>query len=87
MHHTDLSNLTLVETIIAFAAVFLFLFLYFLPSITAIRRNSPHEVAAIILNILFGFTLLGWIIALILASKQPQPVVVVYNAPPPPPPR
>jgi hypothetical protein len=27
--------------------------------------------------------LLGWVLALVLASKQPQPVVVVYNTSPP----
>ena len=85
MHHTNLNNLTPVETLIALAALFLVLFLYFLPTITAIKRNSPHKTAVVILNLLFGFTLLGWIIALVLASKQPQPVVVVYNTPPPPP--
>jgi hypothetical protein len=48
------------------------------------KRNSPHTTAVVILNIFFGVTLFGWIIALVLASKQPQPVVVVYNTPPPP---
>jgi hypothetical protein len=57
---------------------------YFLPTIMAIKRNSPHKVAVVILNIFFGVTLFGWIIALVLASKQPQPVVVVYNTPPSP---
>jgi uncharacterized membrane protein len=84
MHHTNLHNLTPIETIIAFAALFLVLYIYFLPTVTAIRKNSPYKAAAIIVNILFGVTLLGWVIALILASKQPQQVVVVYNTPPPP---
>jgi uncharacterized membrane protein len=82
MHHTNLHNLTPIETVIAFAALFLVLYIYFLPTITAIRKNSPYKAAAIIVNILFGVTLLGWIIALILASKQ-QPVVIMYNTPPP----
>jgi hypothetical protein len=84
MHHTNLHNLTPIEMIIAFAALFLVLYIYFLPTITAIRKNSPYKAAAIIVNVLFGVTILGWIIALILASKQPQPTVVIYNAPPPP---
>jgi len=87
MQHTHLSNLTPIETIIAFAALFLVLYIYFLPTITAIKRNSPNKIAVVVLNVLFGFTLVGWIVALILASKQPQPVVVIHNAPPPPPPR
>lgn len=84
MHHTNLHNLTPIETIIAFAAIFLVLYIYFLPTITAIKKNSPYKTAVIIVNVLFGVTLLGWVIALILASKQPQQVVVVYNSPPPP---
>jgi hypothetical protein len=84
MHHTNLHNLTPIETIIAVAALFLVLYIYFLPTIIAIRKSSPYKAAAIIVNILFGVTLLGWIIALVLASKQPQQVVVVYNTPPPP---
>jgi hypothetical protein len=69
--------------VIAVAALFLVLYIYFLPTITAIRRNSPYKAAAIIVNILFGVTILGWIIALILASKQAQTAVVFYNSPPP----
>lgn len=83
-HHTNLSNLTPVETIFAIAALFLILYIYFLPTITAIKRNSPHKTAVVVLNVFFGVTLVGWICALVLASKQPQPVVVVYNTPPPP---
>jgi uncharacterized membrane protein len=84
MHHTNLHNLTPIETIIAAAALFLVLYIYFLPTITAIRKNSSYKAAAIIVNILFGVTLLGWIIALILASKQLHQGVVVYNTSPPP---
>ena len=84
MHHHALSNLTPIELIIAFAALFLVLYIYFLPTITAIKRNSPHKTAVVIVNIFFGVTLIGWLIALLLASKQPQPVVVVYNTSPPP---
>lgn len=84
MHHHSLSNLTPIEMIIAFAALFLVLYIYFLPTITAIKKNSPHKTAVVIVNILFGVTLIGWLIALLLASKQPQQVVVVYNTPPQP---
>jgi hypothetical protein len=70
--------------IFAVAALFLVLYIYFLPTITAIKKNSPYKTAAIIVNVLFGVTLLGWVLALVLASKQPQqPVIVVYNSPPP----
>jgi hypothetical protein len=72
-HHANLSNFTPIQTIFAIAALFLVLYIYFLPTITAIRRNSPHKAAVVIVNILSGVTLIGWIVALVLASKQPQP--------------
>lgn len=81
MHHTHLSNLLPIQIFFLVAVLFLALAMYFVPTITAIRRNSPHKTAVVILNLLFGFTLIGWIFALVLASKQPQPVVIVYNAP------
>lgn len=84
MHHHTLSNLTPIEMIFATAALFLVLYIYFLPIITAIKRNSPHKTAVVIVNIFFGVTLIGWLVALLLATKQEQPVVVIYNNPPPP---
>lgn len=68
-------------------ALFLVLAFYLLPTIMAIKKKSPHITAVVIINFFFGFTLIGWIIALVLASKQPQPVIVIYNDPPPAPPR
>jgi RsiW-degrading membrane proteinase PrsW (M82 family) len=82
-HHTQLQNLSLSQVIVLVIALFCVLAFYFLPTIIAIKRKSPHTTAVIILNFFLGVTLLGWIIALILASKQPQPVVIVYNNPPP----
>jgi RsiW-degrading membrane proteinase PrsW (M82 family) len=84
MYHTQLQNLSLSQTIVLVIALFCVLAFYLLPTIMAIKRKSPHTTAVVILNIFFGFTLVGWIVALVLASKQPQPVVVVYNTPPPP---
>ena len=69
MHHHTLSNLTPVEMIIGFVALFLVLYIYFLPTITAIKRNSPNKTAVIIVNIFFGVTLIGWLVALLLASS------------------
>ncbi|HLJ28570.1 MAG TPA: superinfection immunity protein [Candidatus Angelobacter sp.] len=83
MHHTHLSNLPPIQMFFLVAVLFLGLAMYFFPSIMAIKRNSPHTTAVVILNLFFGFTLVGWIVALVLASKQPQPVVIVYQTPPP----
>jgi RsiW-degrading membrane proteinase PrsW (M82 family) len=83
MHHPQLQNLTLSQMVLLLLALFLVLAFYFLPTIIAIKRKSPHTTAVLILNFFLGVTLLGWIIALVLASKQPQPVVVIYNGAPP----
>ncbi len=84
MHHPQLQNLTLSQIVLLLIALFLVLAFYFLPTIIAIKRKSPHTTAVVILNFVLGATLLGWIIALVLASKQPQPVVILYSNPPPP---
>jgi hypothetical protein len=39
--------------------------LYFIPSIIAFVRDAKNKAAIIVLNILTGWTLLGWLIALI----------------------
>ncbi len=63
MHHQPhLNKLTTIHTYILIAlsfVVFYIYFLYFLSAVTAIRRNSPHKVAVLFLNLFFGFTLLG----------------------------
>lgn len=59
MDHTHLSNLPPIQMFFLVAVLFLALAMYFVPTITAIRRNSPHKTAVVILNLLFGFTLIG----------------------------
>lgn len=84
MHHPDWSTLPAAQTAIFWLALVMAAVIYLLPTIIAIRRNSPHTAAAVIVNLIFGFTVVGWIVALILASKQPQPIVVIYGGAPPP---
>jgi len=43
----------------------LFLFIYFLPSINAWRLNKKNTTAIFVLNLFLGWTLLGWVGALI----------------------
>jgi RsiW-degrading membrane proteinase PrsW (M82 family) len=81
MHHTPLQNLPLSQMIILGIALFCVVGFYLLPTIMAIKRKSPHTTAVVIINFFFGVTVVGWIIALILASKQPQ--AVLYNTSPP----
>ncbi|MGZ3159564.1 MAG: superinfection immunity protein [Burkholderiaceae bacterium] len=54
----------------------LILTLYFLPSFVAIGRDHHQTTAIAILNLFLGWTLLGWILALVWAAtavqKEPQ---------------
>jgi RsiW-degrading membrane proteinase PrsW (M82 family) len=41
--------------------------LYFLPAIIATRRNHPNATAITVLSIFLGWTLVGWVAALVWA--------------------
>ena len=49
--------------------------IYFLPSIVASKRNAPRTGAIIALNIFLGWTLVGWVIALVWAIAETPPEV------------
>lgn len=44
--------------------------LYFLPSIIAIARSKRDTTAILVLNLLLGWTAIGWVIALVWALKE-----------------
>lgn len=48
---------------------------YFLPSIIALARSKRDTLAIFLLNLFLGWTLIGWIVALIWAAKHDAPVV------------
>lgn len=45
--------------------------LLFLPTLMARSRNHPHTFAIFLVNLLFGWTLVGWAVALLWAYAQP----------------
>jgi hypothetical protein len=47
---------------------------YFLPSIIAFARSKRDVLSIFLLNIFLGWTLIGWIIALVWAAKVDAPV-------------
>jgi hypothetical protein len=70
-----------------FIAVLLFPFLfppffglgfliYFAPSIVALARHKRNTLSIFLLNLFLGWTLIGWIIALVWASTVDVPVAV-----------
>lgn len=48
----------------------LFAVIYFIPSIVANSNNKKNEGAIIVFNILLGWTILGWVIALVWAMMK-----------------
>ena len=42
--------------------------IYFLPTIVALVRHKRNVVSILLLNLFLGWTLIGWIIALVWAS-------------------
>jgi hypothetical protein len=50
--------------------------MYFLPSIVALARSKRDLLAIFLLNLFLGWSVIGWIVALVWAVR-PDPVVVV----------
>ncbi len=51
--------------------------LYFLPALIALLRGHHNGFAIFLTNVLLGWTLIGWIIALIWSTTASQPRVRV----------
>ncbi len=74
-------------SIVGWFIAFVLLFPYFLPTIIAILRRKANTGGIFVLNLLLGWTLIGWIGALIWSlSLDAQPTIIVNNPSAPPPP-
>lgn len=51
---------------------------YFLPSIIAAARGKRDTLAIFLLNLFLGWSVIGWIVALVWAAKHDAPVVARY---------
>ena len=49
--------------------------MYFLPSIIALGRSKRDIGGIILLNFFLGWTMIGWVVALVWAVKHDVPVV------------
>ncbi len=52
--------------------------LYFLPTIVALLREKHDKLSIFLLNLFLGWSLIGWIVALVWAFKN-DPVVYIQN--------
>jgi hypothetical protein len=50
--------------------------MYFLPSIIALARSKRDLLAIFLLNLFLGWSVIGWIVALVWAAKNDLPVAV-----------
>ena len=50
--------------------------MYFLPSIIALARSKRDITAIVLLNLFLGWTMIGWVVALVWAVKTDVPMVV-----------
>jgi hypothetical protein len=54
---------------------------YFLPTLIAFQRDPPHKGSVLVINLFFGWTLLGWVVSLAMACRSiPATPVVVQSA-------
>lgn len=68
-----------------FLIIILVVLFYFLPAIVASNRKNPQTMSIFVLNLFLGWTLLGWVIALIWAcanvseTTETKKVDVIYE--------
>lgn len=82
VHDADRINVNESAGAIIFGLVFLVfaLALYMLPTIIANNRKHPNVGAIAAINIFLGWSLIGWVAALVWAIKNPESVVVAPPA-------
>lgn len=73
---TERGGLNAFGTLMAFSGIIFIPALYMLPTIEASLRKSNNLGAIAALNFFLGWSLLGWVAALIWAFKNPSPVVI-----------
>jgi hypothetical protein len=49
---------------------FIGIIIYFIPTIIAMCRHTPNGLRVFVVNLLLGWTVLGWVIALMMACTS-----------------
>lgn len=83
--------LTAFGVIVTVGSVVLGLGAYLVPTIVALVRKAPNTASIAAINVLLGWSLIGWVVSLAMALRSTTPnnsgpVTVIQNASPPPPP-
>lgn len=64
---------------LGFVLLILIAVFYFLPAVIANQRDTNHLGAIFTINLLFGWTILGWLAALIWAVVEQPKVKAIEN--------
>lgn len=59
--------------------VLLIISCYFVPTIVAVVRKVPNTVSVIVINVFAGWTFIGWVVALAMATRSAQTTVRVVT--------
>ena len=70
----------ILNIIFGILALYVLLYIYFIPSIVATKRSHHNRLAINILNIFLGWTFLGWVIALTWACINPIQISITDDA-------
>lgn len=60
----------LIAILIMIVIVLVFIVLYLFPSVIAIKKKHKDLIKILIINIFLGWTIVGWIISLVLAINM-----------------
>ena len=60
------------DALIFTVVALLFLAIYFLPTFVAVARKKVNEGAIFVLNLFLGWSLIGWVVALVWALSSPE---------------
>jgi hypothetical protein len=73
MNHMDHAAAGFIPIFVGLFFIALAFALYFVPGIIAYKRNHNNLIAIVIINIFLGWTVLGWLGALIWSVSNPPP--------------
>ena len=63
----------LADSTTGLVALLVVLTVYGLPSIIAYQRRAPNLWSVVVINVLLGWTFVGWVVALAMAVRDPRP--------------
>ena len=72
------------DTATGFAYLLIILAFYMIPTIIAVIRKVPNIGSVVVINLLLGWTFIGWVVALAMSVRSvPPPTYAPPGVPPP----